>query len=600
MTKNFHYKNLLGSLSGHWLLLPSIVYLSIFFLLPVCILLSLSFIDGNKNLSLLNYTRIISTPVYVKVLLITLKTAAWTTIFCVCCGYPIAYLLATINKSTKNTLIILVLMPFWTSFLVRAFAWIVLLGTKGAINQWLLALGLVEVPVKMIFNFAGVLVGMVHALMPLCILTMYSVMENIDPNLVKAAATLGGRGGPSFWRIYFPLSFPGVAAGGLMVFITSLGFFVTPALLGGSRDTMIAQLIIFQIQEVLDWGFAGAVGVLLLITVLVIFFLYDRSVGISSLSGQNSLHSRGKSKWNNPIYILFNFLGKLFILALSIICDKCGNFWDILVRKSANKPPKTISRHLLWIVALSFIMFLALPALFIVPISFTSEGFLSWPPKGFSIKWYKEVLASPVWSMAVLRSFLVASSSAFIGMCLGVPAAFVLGRRHFLGKGAVFAFLISPIIIPHIFIAVSLFYLFSKINLVGTSFALVIGHSVLTIPYVIITVLAVIKNYDRRLDLAAWTLGAHRLQAFWHVTLPIIRAGLFSAFMFAFIISFDELTISLFLTGGELTTLPKQMWDDAILSVSPVLAAIATLLLAFMSCLILISEIIRRRMEKRK
>ncbi|MFQ5467896.1 MAG: ABC transporter permease, partial [Kiloniellaceae bacterium] len=199
---------------------------------------------------------------------------------------------------------------------------------------------------------------------------------------------------------------------------------------------------------------------------------------------------------------------------------------------------------------------------------------------------------------AAIRSFVVAISSAFFGMLIGVPAAFYLVRQSFFGKGAVFAFLVSPIIIPNIIIAVSLFYLFSKMGLTGTTFGLILGHTILAIPYVVITIMAVIKNYDIRLDQAAWTLGADKITTLWLVTFPLIRAGMIAAFMFAFIISFDELTIALFITGGEVTTLPKQMWDDALLRVSPTLAAIATLLLLFMSGVILVSEIMRRRGAK--
>jgi len=191
----------------------------------------------------------------------------------------------------------------------------------------------------------------------------------------------------------------------------------------------------------------------------------------------------------------------------------------------------------------------------------------------------------------------VAISSAFLGMLLGVPAAFVLVRKNFFGKTALFGFLVSPIITPHIIIAVSLFYLYSKLSLVGTTIGLVLGHTVLAIPYVVVTVMAIIKNYDIRMDHAAWTLGATKARTLWHITVPIIRGGLIAAFMFAFIISFDELTIALFVTGGEFTTLPKQMWDDAILRVSPALAAVATLLLLFMSAVILLSEYLRRRSQ---
>jgi putative spermidine/putrescine transport system permease protein len=243
--------------------------------------------------------------------------------------------------------------------------------------------------------------------------------------------------------------------------------------------------------------------------------------------------------------------------------------------------------------------FLALPALFIIPVSFTESGFLGWPPEGFSLKWYQELVDTPVWVNAALRSFTVAILASGLAMLMGVPAAFMLARSSFSGKGAVFAFLVSPIIIPNIFIAVGLFFFYAKIGLVGTTIGLVLGHTVLAIPYVVITVLAVVKGYDQRLDMAAFTLGANRKQTLTRVTLPLIRSGMIAAFMFAFIISFDELTIALFVTGGELTTLPKQMWDDALMRVSPALAAVATLLLLFMSSFILVTEIMKRRAAKR-
>jgi ABC-type spermidine/putrescine transport system permease subunit I len=577
-----------------WPLYPAALFLGFFFLYPTVLLLGLSLFDGQGELSSHHYSHLFASATYVKVLLITLKIAGWTTLFAILAGYPVAYLLATVKASTRNTLIIWVLMPFWTSFLVRTFAWIVLLGRKGAINQWLDALGLVDQPVVMIFNFTGVMIGMVHALMPLCILTMLSVMENIDRNLTKAATTLGARGGPAFWRVYFPLSVPGVAAGGMLVFITALGFFITPALLGGARETMIVQVIIFQIQEILNWGFAGAVAMLLLAAVLTIFFVYDRLLGLSALSGGGQDKSGGRG----VIGRVGKFLGRIFIAVMAGLTERLGELYDRIFPRRADKPRVSLARAGAWVSGLLVISFLALPALFIIPVSFTEAGFLSWPPQGFSTRWYDTVFASPVWFNAAIRSFIVAIISAFLGMCIGVPAAFMLARQNFFGKGAVFAFLVSPIIIPNIIIAVSLFYLYSKLGLTGTTVGLILGHTILAIPYVVITIMAVIKNYDIRLDQAAWTLGANKLTTLRLVTFPLIRAGMIAAFMFAFIISFDELTIALFVTGGEVTTLPKQMWDDALLRVSPALAAVATLLLIFMSFVILMSEFLRRRSGK--
>lgn len=579
-----------------WPIYPVLLFLGFFFIYPVVLLLGLSLVDDAGAMTVAHYSRLAVTPIYFKVLIITLKIAAWTTLFAIVAGYPVAYLLATVKGSTRNTLIIWILMPFWTSFLVRTFAWMVLLGRHGAINDLLLALGILDMPAKFIFNFIGVMVGMVHALMPLCVLTMYSVMANIDANLPRAAATLGARGGQAFWRVYFPLSIPGVAAGGLLVFVTSLGFFITPALLGSAKQTMIVQLIIFQIHEVLNWGFAGATAVLLLLTVLIILYVYDRLLGLSTLSGEGT-GGQAAAK-GNFIGRFGKWIGGYLIAALAAICETAGKSYDSIFHPRADRPRRSYSRQALWVTSLLVIGFLAVPAFFLVPVSFTEEGFLTWPPKGFSLQWYEQVLGSPVWLGAAARSLVVATVAAFLGMLFGVPAAFFLVRQRFFGKTAMLAFLVSPMIVPHIIIAVSLFYLFAKIGLVGTTIGLIFGHTVLAIPYVVVTVMAVLKNYDERLDQAAWTLGATKIKSFYYITFPLISAGLIAAFMFAFIISFDELTIALFLTGGEVTTLPKLMWDDAILRVSPALAAVATLLLAFMTCIIIGAELLRRRGQR--
>ena len=586
-------KKLLG-FTRVWPIYPAVLFLLLLFVYPTALLVVLSAVDGYGNITVSHYSRLFDQGLYTKVLLITLKVAAWTTTFAIIAGYPVAYLLANVRSSLRNTLIIWVLLPFWTSFLVRTFAWLVLLGRKGAINDLLIAVGILDYPIKIIYNFTGVMIGMVHALMPLCVLTMLAVMENIDTNLTKAAGTMGARRGQSFWRIYFPLSLPGVAAGGLLIFVTSLGFFITPALLGGARDTMIVQLIMFQIDSMLNWGFAGAISMLLLATVLLIFFFYDRWLGLSTLSG--GTQGKATSSDTKRRVGLGTRFGNGILNGLGEICAGLGAFYDKLVKRDPARSRADYSRRSLWVVAGIVIVFLAAPTFFIIPVSFTEEGFLTWPPKGFSLQWYETLLAdnSP-YPAAFLRSVLVALFAGFFAMLIGVPAAFMLVRKQFFGKSVIFAFLVSPIITPHIILAVSLFYLFARLHLIGTYLGLILGHTVITMPYVIVTVMAVIKNYDLRLDQAAWTLGAGKLKTLWFITFPIIKGGLIAAFMFAFIISFDELTMAIYLTGGEFATLPKHMWVDAIMRVNPTLAAVATLMLLFMTAIILVSEFLRRR-----
>ena len=577
-----------------WPIYPAVLFLLLLFVYPTTLLVGLSAVDVDGNITVSHYSRLFDQGLYTKVLLITLKVAAWTTVFAIVAGYPVAYLLANVRSSLRNTLIIWVLLPFWTSFLVRTFAWLVLLGRKGAINDLLIAVGILDYPIKIIYNFTGVMIGMVHALMPLCVLTMLAVMENIDTNLTKAAGTMGARRGQSFWRIYFPLSLPGVAAGGLLFFVTSFGFFFTPAPLGGARGTMIVQLIMFQIDSMLNWGFAGAISMLLLGTVLLIFFFYDRWLGLSTLSG--GTQGKATSSDTKRRVGLGARFGNGILNGLGEICAGLGAFYDKLVKRDPARSRADYSRRSLWVVAGMVVVFLSAPTFFIIPVSFTEEGFLTWPPKGFSLQWYGTVFAdSSPYPAAFLRSVLVALFAGFFAMLIGVPAAFMLVRKQFFGKSVIFAFLVSPIITPHIILAVSLFYLFARLHLIGTYLGLILGHTVITMPYVIVTVMAVIKNYDLRLDQAAWTLGAGKLKTLWFITFPIIKGGLIAAFMFAFIISFDELTMAIYLTGGEFATLPKHMWVDAIMRVNPTLAAVATLMLLFMTTIILVSEFLRRR-----
>ncbi|MGK6317450.1 ABC transporter permease subunit [Neorhizobium sp. DT-125] len=574
----------------YWQTVPVALFLGAFFILPVVMLLGISFLDGRGLPTIEHYRRLVEVPLYGKVLLTTIKVAFCTTLLSLLGAYPVAYLLAISRGSTRNWLIILVLLPFWTSFLVRTFAWIVLLGRKGAVNQILMAIGITDAPLQMIYNFTGVMIGMTHALMPLATLTLLAVMEGIDPNLTKAASTMGAKGGTRFWRIYFPLTMPGVASAALLVFITSLGFFITPALLGGPQDTMIVQLIIFQIREVLNWQFAGAIGVLLVITFMVIFFFYDRIFGLSVMGG--GLRTP-KPAASSSIRRYSVQAGHAITHALAFLTDALIGICSTPSMKK--KVGVTGSRVGLYLACTLILGFLALPTLFVLPVSFTSEAFLTWPPTLFSLQWYRLVFDSPVWLEAAARSFVVALITSTVAMLIALPCAFALSRNNFAGKSALFGLVVAPMIVPNIFIAVGLFFLFSRLGIAGTTFGVVLGHTVIVVPYVVVTVLAILKGYDRNLDHAAATMGASGTQTFRRVTFPLIRSGVMASFMFAFIISFDELTIALFVTGGRITTLPKLMYEDALLSVSPRLAAVASLLLVLMSILILISELTRRK-----
>ena len=266
------------------LLLPALVLLVVLFVYPIARLLVTSvYADGQFTLE--HYRRIVEVDLYLRVLRTTFVIALQVTGICLALGYPLAYFLASLRPRTARLLMILVLIPFWTSILVRTYAWMVLLQRQGVVNRWLLELGLIDEPLRMMYNRIGVLVGMSHVLLPFMVLPTYAVMRGIDRTLLRAAANLGASPVQAFLRVFLPLSLPGVAAGSLLVFILALGFFITPALMGGRTDMMIAQLIETQIRTELNFSFAAALAAVLLVITLVIFAIYNRLLGIDKMFG---------------------------------------------------------------------------------------------------------------------------------------------------------------------------------------------------------------------------------------------------------------------------------------------------------------------------
>jgi putative spermidine/putrescine transport system permease protein len=217
--------------------------------------------------------------IYVDVLGRTFEVSAVVTFLCLSLAFPVAYLLATQPPARANFLMILVLLPFWTSLLVRTAAWIVVLQEHGLINDALIALGLIEKPLRLIYNRTGVYVAMTHVLLPFAVLPLYSVMKGINPIYMRAAMSLGARPTEAFLRVYVPQTVPGLAAGGLLVFILALGYYITPELIGGAADQMLSHFIAYYTADTVNWGMASALGAMLLAATLVLYAVYNRLVG---------------------------------------------------------------------------------------------------------------------------------------------------------------------------------------------------------------------------------------------------------------------------------------------------------------------------------
>ena len=251
---------------------PAVLFLAIFFLFPVARLFSLSF-DGA---SFAPYGELVRDDFYAFVVGETFRIGAIVTLLSVLLGYPLAFALANSGRFWSTVILICVLLPFWTSMLVRTYAWMVLLGRNGIINNLLMWLGLTERPLQLLHNETAVIIGMLHVLMPFFVFPVFAVMRRIDKNLLLAAEGLGASSWAVFKEVYLPLTMPGIVAGVSLVFILAIGFFITPALLGGGRVMMAAILIEQEVRQFLNWDLGAALSVVLLLTTLTVYALINR------------------------------------------------------------------------------------------------------------------------------------------------------------------------------------------------------------------------------------------------------------------------------------------------------------------------------------
>ena len=262
-----------------WLIWPSLIMLVGFFLLPTLDIFRASVFDPQYTTE--HFSKLIDRPVYLDVFWRTIKVSAVVSILCAVIAYPVSYFIVQRPRKQQFFLLFLVFIPLWMSVLIRSYAWMVVLGREGVINALLIGLGITEAPTKMLFTTGAVYIAMVQILLPIQIVTCYSAMSEIDLDLVRAARVLGAKPWQAIRRVFLPLSLDGTITGAIIVFMLSMGFFITPALVGGRRDMMLANLIEFHVDQ-LNWGFASAIAILLLagtiLSVIIIKWLSRRFI----------------------------------------------------------------------------------------------------------------------------------------------------------------------------------------------------------------------------------------------------------------------------------------------------------------------------------
>lgn len=275
-----------ASTDSSWLVLPALALLVLGFVGPMVLFFvkTLAQQGGAAELTEL-FVRILSSEAVSAALLRTIWIGLLVTLAVLVISYPMAYYMANTGGLRFTLLLFCIIVPYFTSIIVRTYAWMVLLGRNGLVNQSLLATGVVDEPLKLLYTEGAVIVGMVYVLLPYMVLTLYATMKSIDPSLIRAARGLGASGPYAFWKVYFPLSLHGVVSGSLIVFILAIGFFITPALMGGPRDVMIAMLIERAVEITLDWPAAAVMSLVLLAVTLALYAVYYRITDVRRMMG---------------------------------------------------------------------------------------------------------------------------------------------------------------------------------------------------------------------------------------------------------------------------------------------------------------------------
>jgi putative spermidine/putrescine transport system permease protein len=273
--------------TGWWLLiLPAFLLMTAFYVAPILQVLAISFTEPQPGLQ--NYERLFTSESVQRVIWTTLRICLITTVLALLLGYALAYRIALAEERVRRWWILAVLVPLWISVLVRAFAWVTLLRRQGLVNQALLETGVIAEPLQLVWNEFGIVVGMVHYMVPYAVLPMLATMREIDPRLLAAARGLGASRFAVFARVFLPLSAPGLIAAGVLVFIFSLGFYITPAILGGGKTLMVAEWIGLQILDLIRWGLGTMMATVLVVAILTTLAIFSRAVDLRRLFGSGA------------------------------------------------------------------------------------------------------------------------------------------------------------------------------------------------------------------------------------------------------------------------------------------------------------------------
>jgi spermidine/putrescine transport system permease protein len=548
-------------LRGYTLLSPTLLTMVCLLALPVITLFTYSFwtqeyVTLHKTFTLDNYEKFFDKWIYGKLLWRSVRMSSMVTLFTILLAYPAAYFLAFRVKKNIMFWLILINIPFVTSYLLRVLAWKIMLGNNGVINGTLTGLGFIDAPLEyLLYSRFAVVLTLTHAWAAFAILPIYVSLQKIDRSLLEAAADLGNGPVKRFFKITLPLSMPGVIAAAVIEFIPTVGDYLTPVMVGGPKGIMIGQIVASQFGAGNNWPFGSALTIIMMITIatLVCTFVW--------------ISKRGTVKVK-----------------------------DMEANTGQRDPPHIGGRRFDWlsVYMVIYLLFLYIPSFMLPIFSFNDSITLVLPLTEFTLRWYEELWHTPAIIASLGNSLKVAIPVAITTTTLATLAAKAMTRYRMPGRGFALSFIMLPMVMPGIIMVVGLFILTLSIGMDLGLLTVGISHVVVTVPFATLVIMARLDGFSKNIEEASMDLGMNAWQTFWKVTFPLIIPGVGAAFLMTFTSSFDEFLFALFL-GGSDVTLPVYMYTQVRFPETlPAVLALGALIFMGSIVLIIIAECLRR------
>jgi len=515
-------------LRGYTLMSPTLIVMICALALPIFTLVVYSFwtqdyIHIEKTATLDNYRTFLDKWMYSGLLLRSIRMSATVTVCTILLAYPVAYFLAFKVRKNIMTWLILINLPFWTSYLLRVLAWKIMLGNNGVINSTLLDLGFIQAPLEyLLYSRFAVVLTLIHAWAAFAILPIYLSLSKIDRSLLEAAADLGESPARTFFRVTLPLSMPGVIAAAVIEFIPTVGDYLTPVMVGGPKGMMFGQIIAAQFGEANNWPLGSALTIIMMMTITAIVFTFIWLSQRGTVKRREMEASFASTGHDSTVGSKYGFL-----------------FFYVLL----------------------YLLFLYIPSLMLPVFSFNDSIQMALPLKGFTTQWYAGIPSRPGLLEALGNSFKLAIPVAIISTALATIAGKALTRYRLPGHGLVMGFIMLPMVMPGIILAFGLLVLALAVNVQPSLWTIGVAHVVVNVPFSTLVIRARLEGFAKSLEESAQDLGENAWSTFWRVTFPLIFPGVGACLLLSFTASFDEFLFALFL-GGNDVTLPVYMWTQ--------------------------------------